>query len=72
MPTSVIFVFGVESALGLLTMLLLLQPQKAFGARSNRFRSAARWGGMFFLGITFCWSIVVGVVLSMNDMSIHF
>ena len=69
MPKPLLFVMLIEIALVLLTTLLLIQPKGIFRAISGRTQTIAHWGGMFLLGLTFCWSIVFGVILSMNEIT---
>ncbi len=71
MPSSVIFVLGIEMAFIFLTTLFLIQPRMIFKKVPLPIQLLFKWCGMFFLGLTFCWSIVVGVVLSMNNLSLH-
>jgi hypothetical protein len=69
MPNTLIFSLGVELALIIATTLLLIPPKAVFRVKLDRIRPGLRWGGIVFLCLTFCWSIVVGIVLSMNHLS---
>jgi hypothetical protein len=71
MPNSVIFVFGVEFLLIFLTLFLLLRPSGLFGSRVTKKKVFTAGGGLFFLFLTFIWSVVTGIVLSMNDLVFH-
>jgi integral membrane sensor domain MASE1 len=70
MPHSVIFVLMVEIILIVFTTILMAQPKKVFPSKSEKLRSFAHWVGMLLLCLTFCWSIVLGIVLATNDMII--
>lgn len=72
MPNSVMVAFSLESVLILVTTLALTQPKFFFRANSPRLQSLVNWVGMFLLCVTFCWSVVLGIVLSMNDVVIQF
>ncbi len=71
MSNSVALVLWVQSSMVLSSALLLAQPRLIFRRLSSKTQTIARWGGMFLLGLTFCWSVIVGVVLSMNGMVIR-
>jgi len=71
MPNTVILAFSVEMALIALTSLMLIQPKFIFRQKTGKLKSFFKWGGLVFLCLTFCWSIVVGIVLSMNDLSLR-
>lgn len=66
MPGRIGFILLTEVILVLLTTLLLAQPRFAFRAPSEIVRQAASWAGMLLLCATFCWSIIVGIALTMN------
>jgi hypothetical protein len=68
MSQSVILVSIVEMSLIFLTTFLLTQPKLIFGKEPSLFRSFANWFGMFLLCVTFCWSVVVGIVFSLNNI----
>ncbi len=72
MPNTVIFVLSVEGALILLTTLLLAQPRLLFHSSQGRTHVWARWGGIALLVLTFCWSVIAGIVLSINGFSLRF
>lgn len=71
MQTSLILAVFVESVLILLTLLLLVQPNKVLSLKTERGKAVAWWAGLFFLVMTFLWSIIFGIVLSVNGISIH-
>ncbi len=71
MPNSVLITFGVECMLIIVTTLLLSQPEFIFKSATIRIQSMAKWGGVFLLCLTFCWSIVLGIILSVNGLSLR-
>lgn len=70
MPKQVVFALIIETALILLTLLLLTQPKLMFGTQSARIRSMANAGGMILLCLTFIWSVIFGCVLAINRVSV--
>jgi hypothetical protein len=60
----------IELALIALTLLLLIQPARLFKPNALKFRKAANWTGLILLCLTFCWSVVVGIVLTMNGFTL--
>jgi hypothetical protein len=68
-PNTIIAVFSVEALLIVLTNLFLIKPAFLFRTENHRKSKVGRWGGLFFLCITFLWSVVVGMVMSLNEMS---
>ncbi len=66
-PVSIVLV--VEAVAVSLTSVFLLQPKFLFRRGAAQSRSGVRWVGMAFLCFTFCWSVIVGIVLTMNDVS---
>jgi hypothetical protein len=71
MPKQVIFALLIQCALIVMTTTLLAQPRIIFSDQSNKVRSIARGGGWVLLCITFCWSVVFGVILSLNAITIR-
>ncbi len=69
MPNTVFLSLVVESVFIVLTNLFLVQPKIIFGQNSQKARPWLKWVGLVLLSITFCWSIVVGIVLSINEMT---
>ena len=70
MHRSVVWVLLVEITLILFTIILLLRPPFLFKSESSRSKTLAQVGGLFFLLITFLWSIVVGMILVVNPLSL--
>ncbi len=71
MPRYVALAFMVEFFMILLTCTLLMQPRSMFGAVSQRMSSAVMAGGFVLLCLTFCWSVILGAVLALNDMTLR-
>lgn len=69
MPSTVIFSLAIELALILLTLLLLIQPKAFFRKKHDKPYTLLHWVGIVLLCLTFCWSVIVGIVLSMNELS---
>jgi hypothetical protein len=79
MPSSVIIAFCVESTLIALTIVMWLQPAFLFRQRKGPGGGAAhghskqrlllRWAAVFLLGLTFLWSVLFGIVLSIHEIS---
>lgn len=69
LPNFIILVFVVESILISLSTILLAQPKAFFGVQPSKGKAVAFWAGLFFLMITFFWSIVVGIV--MGETRLH-
>lgn len=63
LPNVVLIILVVESLLISLSTILLAQPKIFFGDQPSKGKKAAFWGGLFFLGVTFLWSIGVGMIL---------
>ena len=57
------FTLAVELLLVTISSILLAQPEIIFAKHSQRLRTAASWSGMVFLCLTFCWSVILGVVI---------
>ncbi|OFZ70442.1 MAG: hypothetical protein A3K03_05825 [Bdellovibrionales bacterium RIFOXYD1_FULL_44_7] len=71
MPKQLVFVMLIEFALIMLTCILLMQPTLIFAGQSDRARSIARTGGLVFLCVTFCWSIILGCVFTLSYSTIQ-
>ncbi len=69
MSKHVLIAMVVESALIALTTTLLAQPEMVFHGASARFRAFAKASGTIFLCLTFCWSFILGCVLSLTRMA---
>ncbi len=71
MPKQVLFALSIESILLAMTILFLVQPLSLtrFGT-PNRAR-VFRMGGMVLLCLTFCWSVVFGCILALNEMTLR-
>ena len=53
-----------------MTAVLIVQPQAIFRTASPRIQSIAFGAGMVSLCLTFCWSVVLGILLNLNGISI--
>jgi hypothetical protein len=71
MPKQVMLAFMVEFFMILMTTVLLLQPRSIFGAITPRMSSAAMGSGLILLCLTFCWSVIFGAVLALNQMTLR-
>lgn len=71
MPKQVIFALVVESALILLTSVLLVRPSLIFKNQTSKVSQLAHTGGMVLLCVTFCWSVIVGCLLTLNSIVIR-
>ena len=69
MSEQVAIAMFMESLLVSVTALLLLQPKAVF--TSPKAMKVATWSGLVLLCITFCWSVVVGCILYLNQMVIR-
>lgn len=67
MPQQILVVFFIECALIFTSTLLLAQPGVLFGHLTEKMRSVYRAGGWVFLCLTFCWSVVLGSVLTLHS-----
>jgi len=68
MPSSIIVVLAIESILIVFTTLLLVRPAFLFRDDAHqRKRKVALWLGVLFLGVTFCWSVLVGVLIRASE-----
>lgn len=69
MPRQVLFALFIEATLIALTTLLLTQPRPFFALDSARSKSVATTGGFVLLCLTFCWSVIVGCILTLNGFT---
>jgi hypothetical protein len=70
LPQQIVVSMLIEAGLIVLTTLLLAQPRAVFSAAlSERARSAATYGGLMLLCITFMWSVIFGMLLSVHQLS---
>jgi hypothetical protein len=72
MSSSVLFCFSVEVVLVFLTTFLLSQPQSVFKGASKPIQNFAFGSGVILIGLTFCWSVLLGIVSSLNQLAIHY
>ena len=71
MPQSVVYTMGIEFGLILITTVILSKPTFLIRMFKARFKTAATWGGAILVLATFCWSMVLGIVLTMNNLSLR-
>lgn len=69
MPKQVLFCLTVELGLIFVTTLFLTQPGFIFPVRSDRTRIALTMSGYLLLCITFCWSVILGSVLTLTEFA---
>lgn len=69
MPNQVVFAMAVETAMIIVTLLLLNQPNIFLPFRSPRVQTALRAGGLIMLSLTFCWSVILGCVITLHQMT---
>ncbi len=70
LPPQVIFATLVETGLVLLTCLLVVQPESVFRGVASEIRRSVSFAGMVSLCLTFCWSVIFGCVLALNDLTL--
>jgi len=66
MSRNLVYAVLIQLGLIVVTSILLAQPAMMFPAGSERMRSFMKAGGWLFLCVTFCWSVVVGCLLSLD------
>jgi len=71
LPPQLIFAFVTEVAMILLSCLLVVQPESVFGGISQGSRRAATYAGLVSLCLTFCWSVIFGIVLALNNLELR-
>jgi hypothetical protein len=71
-PKQLAIAFAVEFFMILLSTILLTQPRSMFREPSPRVALAITSSGLVLLSLTFCWSIIFGVVLAMNGLELRF
>ena len=71
MPKQLIFALFIEVCLIVLTSLLLMRPTLIFTNPALRVSEVSRIGGMVLLCTTFCWSVVLGALLTLSSIVIR-
>ena len=69
MPVQLLFAMGVALSMVLVTWLLLSQPSWLFPGTSERGRVYMKWAGMASLGLTFVWSVILGCLLALSELT---
>ena len=70
LPKEFFFVALIEVALVTATTVLLAQPDAVFAGQSERFKGVARAGGWVCLCLLFCWSVILGGVISLHQIQL--
>ncbi len=65
---QLVFSLVTEITLVLITCLLVVQPESIFSGSSQGARRAAGYVGMVALCLTFCWSVIFGIVIALNNL----
>ena len=71
LPPQLIFALVTEITMILLSCLLVVQPESFFGGSTQGVRRAATYVGMVALCLTFCWSVIFGIVLALNNLDLR-
>ncbi len=69
MPIQILFAVGVELCMIVVTTLLLAQPKWLFPGTSEKGRSFMKWAGMMSMGLTFIWSVILGCLLALSELT---
>jgi len=70
MPRQVFFTMLIEAALVAFTVFALVQPFASLKPKQTETRSIGlQFVGLVLLCITFCWSVVFGCVLALNEIT---
>lgn len=69
-PRPVIFALLVECVLILFTLLMLIQPKFAFHRVPDRVTKMAMTSGLVLLCLTFCWSVICGMLFTLYQVSL--
>jgi hypothetical protein len=70
-PGIVLIALMGESALVVTSAILLVQPRPLLELGSETARRLATMSGMFFLCVTFVWSVILGCILAMRELSMR-
>lgn len=62
------FALVTEITMILITCLLVVQPDSVFGGSSPGVRRSATYFGLVALSLTFCWSVIFGIVVALNNL----
>jgi hypothetical protein len=71
LPPQLIFATVTEIAMVLMSCLLVVQPESIFSGSSQGTRRAATYAGLVTLCLTFCWSVIFGIVLALNNLALR-
>ena len=70
-PPQLIFALLIEAALIFATWVFLVQPGPLLPVRSDVGKGALRVWGLVLLCITFCWSVVVGCIWAIQQITLR-
>ena len=70
-PPQVLFSTVIEAVLVLTSCFLVVQPESVFSGTSQGTRRLANYAGMLALCVTFCWSVIFGIVLTLNNLTLQ-
>jgi hypothetical protein len=66
MPKQVMVSFFIEMGLIAVTLFFLVQPSLVFNKLHERTRVALTVSGLVMLCVTFCWSVILGIILTLH------
>ena len=69
-PKQVLFAMIIQAVMMVFTLMLLVPPRAIADGKSPQWRAVVRTGGWVALCLTFCWSVVLGIVLALHRMTI--
>ena len=70
-PPQLIFATVIEAAMILTSCFLVVQPESIFSGTTQDTRRLASYAGMLALCVTFCWSVIFGIVLALNNLTLQ-
>jgi hypothetical protein len=68
MPKQVMVGIFIEMGLILASLFFLVQPSLVFNKMHERTRTALTVSGLVMLCVAFCWSVILGVILTLHRM----
>ncbi len=71
MMRQIVFLLLIESALVISSLILLVQPRFVFRLQTPRSKYVATYSGMVILCLTFCWSVIFGCFLALQDLTVR-
>lgn len=67
MPKQVLIALAIEVVLIFGTSLLLIQPASLFGQLTPKTRGVFKGAGLLLLCVMFCWSVIFGAIITLNQ-----